>query len=72
MTGGLWRDESKENLVAILLPLPVGWTLKTCPQCGGRLSGAIVLTTDGVRLVQSADEADPNIVCLNCGYWFDD
>lgn len=72
MTGGLWRDESKENLVAILLPLPVGWTLKTCSKCGGRLSGAIVLTTDGVRLVQSADEADPNIVCLNCGYWFDD
>ena len=35
-----------------------------CPKCGSKnLTGAIITET--------ADEQDPNILCLDCGYWRD-
>ena len=35
-----------------------------CVKCGSNnISGALITPT--------ADQADPNILCLNCGYWWD-
>ena len=44
--------------------LPVGCKNEKCQSCGGsNLKGAIITKT--------ADEQDPNIICLDCGYWRD-
>ncbi len=49
-----------------LAELPLGYRGGThkCPKCGSRnLSGVIITGT--------ADAADPNIICLDCYYWWD-
>jgi hypothetical protein len=47
-----------------LAPLPVGWRDRPCPKCGGHsLSGALI--------TESADDFDPNLICLRCGHWWD-
>ncbi len=54
-------------------PLPIGYVGTACPQCGGRkIAGAIVMLSDGSQASPSADELDPNIVCmaLDCRAWF--
>ena len=72
MTSLVWNDKADGAMVATLTPLPKGWTRATCPHCHcGPLTGAIVSYPDGPRVIESADEADPNLLCLNCG-WFDD
>lgn len=44
--------------------LPIGYKDATCPKCGSKnLTGAIITET--------ADEQDPNILCKDCGYWFE-
>lgn len=44
--------------------LPKGFRDRTCPKCGGcKLVGAIITET--------ADSLDPNILCEECGYWWD-
>ena len=44
-------------------PLPKGLVGKKCPKCGSpNLTGAIISET--------ADEADPNVLCMDCGYWY--
>lgn len=42
------------------LPLPAGWAGQPCPDCGGKLTGALISPT--------ADEADPDVYCPNCGF----
>jgi hypothetical protein len=44
--------------------LPVGWARARCAKCASAsLTGALITPT--------ADEDDPNILCLSCGYWSD-
>lgn len=43
------------------LPLPAGCKDERCPDCGGKLTGALISPT--------ADEADPDIFCPACGYY---
>ena len=45
-------------------PLPVGYRSCACPKCGS-------YNISGVMIMPEADEQDPNIICLDCGYWWD-
>lgn len=46
-----------------LVPLPVGWQDRPCPNCRiDALTGALI--------TPSADRNDPDIVCLSCGASF--
>jgi len=46
------------------VPLPRGWQDRSCIACGGsQLIGAVITET--------ADEFDPNILCLECLNWWD-
>ena len=61
----IWTDnkEDKRTLKG-LCSLPVGYKDAQCPKCKSKkITGALITET--------ADEQDPNILCLECGYWFD-
>lgn len=61
----VWTDDpgdgrSLQGCVA----LPAGLRDRTCPKCDScELVGAIITET--------ADISDPNILCKECGYWWD-
>ncbi len=64
----LWSDNCNAEMASSVkgpVPLPVGVKNNcSCPKCGSKnIMGALITIT--------ADEDDPNIVCLDCGYWFD-
>lgn len=62
----LWTDESNHGKVFLrgFAPLPVGLINTQCPKCGStRLRGALIS--------ENADQQDPNILCIDCGYWRD-
>jgi len=61
----IWTDEENDTrLVKRFVNLPQGLKGSKCSKCGSsNLTGAIITET--------ADEYDPNIVCLDCGYWRD-
>lgn len=63
----LWTDGGKSDInfhVRGLVALPIGLKECKCPKCGGtNLKGALITET--------ADEQDPNILCMDCGYWRD-
>lgn len=62
----LWTDESYngDTTIRCIVPLPIGLHNSKCPKCGGNnLRGALITLC--------ADEDDPNILCLDCGYWRD-
>ncbi len=62
----LWtdRDYSGDSIIRGFSPLPVGIQGSKCPKCGSR-------NLRGVLITVSADESDPNILCIDCGYWRD-
>ena len=46
------------------VPLPLGWEDRRCICCGSfQLIGAVI--------TESADEFDPNILCIDCLNWWD-
>lgn len=61
----IWTDyESEYQVIRSVCPLPIGLKGTVCPKCGSKeLTGALITPT--------SDEADPNILCKNCGYWRD-
>jgi len=61
----IWTDlENDDRVVKRYVDLPKGMKEAKCIKCGGsNLIGAIITET--------ADEQDPNIVCLDCGFWRD-
>lgn len=68
----IWTDYGSDFRVGRLTRVPVGLKNHPCSKCGKpTLSGAIICTSDGRPVIESADDDDPNILCLNCGYWFD-
>lgn len=61
----IWTDyESEYTEVKTTCSLPSGLVDTVCPKCG---SANIV----GAIITEDADESDPNILCLDCGYWRD-
>ena len=61
----LWSDNRNENIeIRAFVPLPKGAEGTTCPKCGSN-------HLQGVIITDTADEADPNILCMDCGYWRD-
>ena len=62
----LWTDEVGYENATIrgFAPLPAGLVNTKCPKCGNA-------NLRGVLITQNADEQDPNIVCIDCGYWRD-
>lgn len=52
------------NKIRGFAPLPVGLRYSSCPKCGS-------YNISGVLIIPEADEQDPNIICLDCGYWWD-
>ena len=66
------NDERDDFRILSYLPLPAGLESTLCGECDGeKLSGAIVGFPDGRPVIPSADADDPNILCLECGYWWD-
>lgn len=62
----LWTDNnySGDTTIRGFAPLPVGLRSSKCPKCqSSNIRGVIIMPT--------ADEQDPNIICLDCGYWRD-
>ena len=61
----IWTDNEKDKrTLRGLCSLPIGYRKAKCSKCKSeKLSGALITET--------ADEQDPNILCLDCGYWFD-
>ena len=70
----IW-DKSGEGFgVQEFCDLPIGYrtSARTCPRCGSeRISGAIIVDHNFAKVVPSADGTDPNVVCLDCGFWAD-
>lgn len=62
----LWTDNnySGDTTIRGFAPLPVGLRNSKCPKCQSE-------NIRGVIIMPSADEQDPNIICLDCGYWRD-
>ena len=56
-------EENKKKYIRYV-PLPVGYKDTPCTKCGS-------LNLTGVLITETADEQDPNIICKDCGYWFD-
>ena len=62
----IWTDSNLTDEVTLrgIVPLPIGLKSCKCPKCQSRnVRGAIIMPT--------ADEQDPNIICLDCGFWWD-
>jgi len=62
----LWTDDDYTGSTTIrgFAPLPKGLINSKCPKCqSANMRGVIITST--------ADEQDPNIICLDCGYWRD-
>lgn len=45
-------------------PVPLGLSGSVCGHCG---SSSLI----GALITETADERDPNLLCLNCHYWRD-
>ncbi len=62
----LWTDNSYAGDTTIkgFVPLPIGLRNSKCPKCQST-------NIRGVMIMPTADEQDPNIICLDCGYWYD-
>ncbi len=62
----LWTDNNYTGDTTIrgFAPLPVGLRNSKCPKCQSENIRGIIITP-------TADEQDPNIICLDCGYWRD-
>lgn len=67
----IWNEDSDNFKVGRLAPLPRGYIEKKCPKCHGPLTGAIICFPNGRAVIPTADDADPNILCISCGYWAD-
>ncbi len=62
----LWTDNNYTGDVSIrgFAPLPIGLRGSSCRKCkSSNIRGVIIMPT--------ADEQDPNLICLDCGYWWD-
>ncbi len=64
-----WTDPRPDGSADIrtprgYVPLPVGVLGAACPRCG---SPSLI----GALITENADESDPNLLCLDCGYWRD-
>lgn len=68
----IWDESRNDFRVGRLTRVPRGLVDSACRKCGKfKLSGAIICTQDGKPVIDSADDDDPNILCLSCGYWYD-
>ena len=62
----MWTEHEgcEKQVLRGLTGLPVGLQEAKCPKCGSvKIRGALITST--------ADEQDPNIICCDCGYWWD-
>lgn len=62
----LWTENNYSGDCTIrgIVPVPTGYIDGRCPKCQSKnIRGAIIMP--------SADEQDPNLICLDCGYWWD-
>jgi hypothetical protein len=68
----VWNDTSDAYELERLVDLPIGYEGRTCPRCNSStITGALVRTADHQPAIPGADDSDPLILCLTCGY-FDD
>jgi DNA-directed RNA polymerase subunit RPC12/RpoP len=69
----LWSDLYPADGFQILrqVPVPPGLEGSLCTKCGSSIIAAIVIRQDGNKVIDSSDDADPEIACQTCGYWRD-
>ena len=65
----IWTDPKADGSAdprtcRAFVPLPIGVARSACLRCG---SSSVV----GALITETADECDPNMLCLNCNYWRD-
>lgn len=62
----LWTDNNYigDKTIRGIVPVPVGHVNGKCPKCNSK-------NIRGVIIMPTADEQDPNLLCLDCGYWWD-
>lgn len=74
MSTKIWNDESDNFRLARHTALPRGDVdgHVRCPKCrSSNITGAIICNAHGSQVIESADDADPNKLCIDCGYWAD-
>jgi|GEM_PF-659114 len=62
----IWTDNNYKGDTTLrgIVPVPIGLRGSPCPKCKSEnIRGAIIMPT--------ADEQAPNMICLDCGYWWD-
>ena len=62
----IWTDGNHKGAAAIrgMVSVPIGLKDHKCPKCQSE-------NISGVLIMPTADEQDPNIICIDCGYWWD-
>ncbi len=62
----IWTDNNYSGDCTIrgIVHLPIGYINGKCKKCSSK-------NIKGVLIMPTADEQDPNLVCLDCGYWWD-
>jgi len=71
----IWNDEEPTGgfNAREVTTLPRGIENIHCPKCrGGTVTGALVTRSDGELAIESSDGQDPNLLCLECGFWWDE
>lgn len=62
----IWHSSNYDGqeIVRGIVPVPIGLRNYRCPKCNSiHIRGALIMPT--------ADDDDPNLLCLSCGYWWD-
>jgi hypothetical protein len=70
----LWndRDTIQSCHVGRQTPIPRGSKEIPCPKCHARaVIAAIIVRDNGDRVIASSDDQDPELLCMQCGYWWD-
>ena len=69
----IWDERGDKYIVLRIVALPQGYCGPSrCLQCPSyNLVGAIIGYEDGSPVIDSSDEDDPSLLCLDCGFWRD-
>ncbi len=69
----IWNDRGRYGFLE-WAELPFGYrnAVPACRKCGSKnVSAAIIEAQLGGPAIEGTDQADPNMLCLDCGFWWD-
>lgn len=71
----IWSDKAPGVGFRIhqIVPLPTGMRATKCPKCQrASVTGALISLDSGTLAIESSDVLDPNLLCTDCGFWWDE